>query len=88
VVREVLQRRELHALRLIIDGFPLGRPPRRNPSPEVGERLFGNIDVKWPDGWIGVPGRRVGAHDPYPFPRVEGDSVDGLPACGHSSTPS
>jgi hypothetical protein len=48
--REVLHGRELHALRLVIDRLPLGRPPRRDPPPKVDDRLFGNIDMKRPNG--------------------------------------
>ena len=41
--------------------------------------------MKRPDGWIRVHGSGVGAHDLCPFSRVEDDSVDGLPARGHSA---
>ena len=61
------------------------RPPRRDPSPKVDDRLFGNFDMKRPNGWIRVHGSSAGAHDLCPFSRVEDDSVDGLPACGHSA---
>jgi len=45
IVREVLHRCELHALRLIIDRLPLRRPPRRDPPPKVDYRFFGDIDM-------------------------------------------
>ena len=42
VARELLDRRQLHALRLIADGF-LVRPSRGlDPAAQVGERLFGD----------------------------------------------
>jgi hypothetical protein len=70
VVREVPHRRELHALGLVIDRLPLGRPPRRDPPLEVGDRLLGDIDTKRPDGWIRGHGRSVGTHDRCPFCRA------------------
>jgi hypothetical protein len=70
VVREGAHRRELHALRLIIDRLPLGRPPRRDPPPEIRDRLFGHIDLKRPDGRIRLHASGVGAHDLRPFWRV------------------
>ena len=49
VARELLHRRELHALRLIRDGLLLG-PPRRGDAPaQVGERLFRKVDAEGAD---------------------------------------
>ena len=48
IARELLHRRELHTLRIILDRFPL-RPLRRVDAPaEVDELLFRNIDVEGP----------------------------------------
>jgi hypothetical protein len=67
IVREGAHRRELHALRLVIDGLPLRRPPRCDPPPEIGDRLFGHLDMKRPDGWIRLHASGVGAHGLCPF---------------------
>lgn len=46
-MRELLNRRELHALRLIRDDLPLGPPCRRDAALQVGERLvqLGLVDT-------------------------------------------
>ena len=50
VARERLNRRELHALRVIRDRFPLG-PPRRVDAPaQFGEIRFRKIHLKRTDG--------------------------------------
>src|SRR5215813_818933 len=56
IAREFLRRRELHALRLISDVFPL-RPLRRVDAPaEVVERLLWDVDAEGADcGWVGGP---------------------------------
>src|SRR5947209_4309360 len=49
IARECLSRRQLHALRLICDGFLLG-PLRCGDAPaQVGERFFGHVDAEGTD---------------------------------------
>src|SRR5215813_4919264 len=57
IAREFLRRRELYALRLIRDVFPL-RPLRRDDAPaEVVERLLWDVDAEGADcGCGGVRG--------------------------------
>ena len=60
VARELLERRELHALRSIGDQL-LGGPARRgDAAAQLGELLFGNVDVEGTDVGGGLDG---GAHD-------------------------
>src|SRR5438132_4875968 len=49
IAREFLHRRKLHALRWILDRFPL-RPLCRAYAPaQIDERLFWNVDSEWAD---------------------------------------
>ena len=50
VAREFLNRRELHALRLIRDDLPLGPPCRRDAAFQVGERLVRKMNAEGADG--------------------------------------
>src|SRR5262249_57416121 len=68
---------ELPPLCVITGGPPRGRPPRGDPPRGAGDRLFGDIDVKWPDGWISVHAAGAGAHDRCPFSRAGDDFVEG-----------
>ena len=52
IVRELLHRRELHALRCIRDRFPFGPPCRGDAPAEVGEFLFRNVDVEGTDSVV------------------------------------
>ena len=45
IARECLDGRELHALRLICDGFLFGPAGRGDASSELNERLFRNVDA-------------------------------------------
>src|SRR5262245_50431222 len=47
IVREGLNRRELHALRCIRDGFSFGPLCRVDAPAQVGQFRFWNIDMKW-----------------------------------------
>jgi hypothetical protein len=49
VPRELLQHRKLHALRRIPDGLPLGPARRRDAPAEVGQYLFGHVDLEGAD---------------------------------------
>ena len=49
VVRELPHRRELHALGLICDRLAVRPPGRRDPSAEIEERLFRNVDAERAD---------------------------------------
>ena len=51
IAREFLHRRELHALRLICDRFPLRPSGARNASTEIDERVFRNVDTEWPNSF-------------------------------------
>ena len=54
IARELLNRRELHALRFIRDRFPV-RPPGRGDAPaKIDERVFRNVDVEGADGVVFV----------------------------------
>ena len=60
VARELLQRRQLHALRPVCDEL-LGGPARRLDAPaQVVELLFGNLDVERPNLGGGLGGRTHG----------------------------
>ena len=50
VAREFLNRRELHALRLIRDDLPRGPSCRRDAPAQVGERLVRNVNGEGADG--------------------------------------
>src|SRR6266699_4714312 len=53
IARELLHRRERHALRLICDGFLLG-PLRRGDAPaQAGDRFFGNVDAERAESKLG-----------------------------------
>lgn len=55
---------------LVIDGLTFGRLPRRDPLPEVGDRLVGNLDLKRPDGDIRICNSNIKFHNLYPFTRA------------------
>ena len=55
VADERLHRRQLNALGLIGDDFPVGPPCRRQASAQVDDRLLGNLNAEGPDR---VAGRR------------------------------
>jgi hypothetical protein len=57
IVREFLDRRELHALRFIRDGFSLGPAGRTDTAAEIGECLVRNVDAERTD----CAGRRCGS---------------------------
>jgi hypothetical protein len=62
VARELLQRRQLHALRPIFDKLP-ARPARRRDAPaQVVKLLLWNLDVERPDLGGGLDGA---AHDDF-----------------------
>ena len=66
VAREVLERRERHALRRVRDGLLL-RPPRGLNAPaEIVNRLLGNIDPEWAHRVAAVSLGRF-RHDGSPF---------------------
>jgi hypothetical protein len=46
VARQRLQRRQLHALRTVVDGLLFGPAGRENPSAEFVQILFRNVDVE------------------------------------------
>ena len=46
VSHELLERRELHALRGVVDGLALGPARGRNAPTEIDELFFRNIDVE------------------------------------------
>jgi hypothetical protein len=46
---EFLDRRELHTLRFVRHGFPIGPARRRDASAEVDDIRFGNVDAEGPD---------------------------------------
>ena len=49
ITHQLLEFCELHALRLIIDGLPVG-PARGGDAPaEIDERFVRHIDLEWPD---------------------------------------
>ena len=50
IARELLHRRELHALRLIGDDLLLGPPRRRDAAFQVGERLVRKVNAEGADG--------------------------------------
>src|SRR5215471_690964 len=86
IVCEVLDRRELNPLRLIIDRLPFGGTPRRDPSMEIDDRLFANIDMKRPNGGFRVRGSRVDTHDPCPLSCVKRRFTPVLATCNHKAT--
>src|SRR5437868_15531399 len=49
VARELLNRRQLHALRPICDQLPGGQARRGDPAAQLGELLFGSVDVEGTD---------------------------------------
>jgi hypothetical protein len=49
VTRDLLERGELHALRLVGDDLPVGPARGRQPPPQVDERRLGDLDAEWPD---------------------------------------
>src|SRR5215218_8871668 len=53
VARELLHRRELHALREIFDGLLFGPARRRDAPPKVVEVLFRHVDLEGAYLWIG-----------------------------------
>src|SRR5271165_3415669 len=55
--------------------LPLGPPPRRDPPPKIGDRLFGDSDMKRPNGRIRVHASSAGAHDLCPFSRAENQTA-------------
>ena len=60
VTRELLKRRQLHALRPISNKLPGGQTPRGDPAAQLGELLLGDIDVEGTDLGGGLDGT---AHD-------------------------
>ena len=52
IVREFLNRRELHALRCVGDRLTVGPPRRRDASAEICEFLLRNVDVKRADSVV------------------------------------
>ncbi len=54
VAGELLDRRELDALGLVIDRLPFGRPPRRDPAPKVDDGLVGHLHRERSDGRVVV----------------------------------
>src|SRR5262249_34323221 len=65
VARELLVRRQLHALRPIGDQLP-GGPTRRGDAPaQVDDCLFGNVDVEGTDYGCGFGG--LGVHNSSPL---------------------
>ena len=59
VARELLQCRELHPLRAILDQLAGGPPRRGDAAAQLGELLFGSVDVEGTDVGAGLGG---GAH--------------------------
>jgi len=57
VARQLLQHRQLHALRRIIDQLPGGPARRSDAAPEVGDRLAGHVDPERAD--FGFAGHRI-----------------------------
>src|SRR5262249_57660250 len=74
------------AVGLITARLAVGGPPRRDPPPRVGDRLFGNTGLKRPDGWIRVHGSSAGAHDRYPFSRSETRPIISRADSAHSAS--
>ena len=60
VARELLHRRELHALRLVRDRLLVGPARRRDAAVQVGERLVGEFDVEGADRALRTGRRRGG----------------------------
>jgi hypothetical protein len=56
VARELLNRRQLHALRPICDQLLGGQARRGDLAAQLGERLFGSVDVEWTDVGGGLGG--------------------------------
>jgi hypothetical protein len=79
VASEVLHHRERHALRVILDGLPLGKAGRADARPQVLKLRLGDLDREWSDR--GVARRPFGhdCHVGYP-PR-------GGRWCGHGTKP-
>ena len=57
VAGECTDRRELDALRQVVDGLLLGPARRRDAAAQLGQVLLRNADVEGADG--GVPGRPI-----------------------------
>ncbi len=62
VARELLHRRQLHALRAIFDQLLGGQARRGDPAAQLGELLFGSVDLEGTD--LGLGG---GAHHDLPW---------------------
>jgi hypothetical protein len=56
VARELLKRRERHALRVIGDGFLVGPPRCLDPSAEIGEGLVRHVHLERSDGRVACRG--------------------------------
>ena len=54
VAAERLHRRQLHALRAVVDQFPRGPARRGEAAAQVGERLLREVDVERADGAAGL----------------------------------
>src|SRR5947209_13108546 len=62
VARELLNHRQLDALRPICDQLPGGQARRGDPAAQLGELLFGSVDVEGTDVGGGLGGAQVSAY--------------------------
>ena len=63
VVRELLHRREVHALRCICDCLALGPPGGGDPPLEVRQIFIGRMEFEWPDRRVAARLCRGGGTD-------------------------
>src|ERR671917_373158 len=64
VAREVLHERERHALRVVLDGLPLGKARRAEARPQVLEFRVGDLDLEGSDRRLAR--RAAGLHTGMP----------------------